>query len=216
MTVLPSVVQEQKIEKERQRLEKRKMKLDVSLETNSSSSDGRSVDGLSHDFRRKLQEWESFKGLKTDTDTTSGAAPVENVRHTRSKSEKQNREGRESPIDLPQGRERVQSDSSIHMPASLMEGVRTKPGATVTAVDAAPEDVDEGGTSGGSTVALSDGETKMATPLTVQLAEKEEYIGALMNEVQQLTDRINMLNKQHTDEIGECCHQHLGLGTRGI
>ena len=209
LTVLPPVVQEQKIEKERLRLEKMKLKLDVTLESVSSGSEARSADGLSHDFRRKLQEWESFKGLKPESDALAG--PVDNVRHTRSKSEKQNRD---SPVDLPQGRERIQSDSSIQLPASLTDGARTKPEALTS--ETSPEGVVDDSTSTEGSTLLSDNsvaENRMITALMSRVSEKDEYVAALQNQLQQLTDRINLINRQHADEIGGYMIQvhHLGL-----
>ena len=204
--MLPSVVQEQKIEKERQRLEKMKLKLDVTLESVSSGSEARSADGLSHDFRRKLQEWESFKGLKPESD----AGPVDNVRHTRSKSEKQTRD---SPVDLPQGRERIQSDSSIQFPASLTDTARTKPEASTS--EPSPEGVVDDSTSTEGSTLLTDNsvaENRMITALMARAAEKDEYVATLQAQLQQLTDRINSLNRQHADEIGGCTFhvQHPG------
>ena len=96
--------QEQKLEKERQKLEKLKLKLDASYESSSSSDQG---PGVTQDFMKKLQEWEtikggSFKGLSLDSGMSSENVPL------RSKSEKLSRDV--SPCIQ---RERVLSDSSL-------------------------------------------------------------------------------------------------------
>lgn len=94
---------ELKIEKEKQKLEKLKMKLDASYESSSSSDQG-----MSHEFMKKLHEWESMKtGIGFKLEAAQEAMPTENL-PTRSKSHKLIRET--SPCIQ---RERVCSDSSL-------------------------------------------------------------------------------------------------------
>ena len=98
------------IERERQKLEKMKMKLDISCESSSGGSEGR-VEGMSPDFVKKLEEWQSIKGLPPDQqpvpDQRGGGGTL-----GRAKSHKHVRDL--SPRKAV--RERQLSDSSLSVP----------------------------------------------------------------------------------------------------
>ncbi|KAK2149108.1 hypothetical protein LSH36_467g02000 [Paralvinella palmiformis] len=200
---------EWKIEREKQKLERMKMKLDMAMES-SSGSEGFG-EGMTYEILKKqLQDRDSRLLSQQQAEDKTVSSKSENATedslglHARSLSIKDfNTEGKLI------NRERVFSDSCIQ-PLSVHRSMSYEPYTTVNEspreqgamamLEAPPRDVR------GKSSETDDSSTQPCTPRNIftllqQLDDKDEQIKDLQYDVQQLTERINMMDQEHNQKI---------------
>jgi len=188
---------EQKLAKEKEKLAKLKQKLGPS---------GESPDVLSPEFQQKLMEWEKMKGFAPGhltAETLTASAAME-PHHTRSHSAKEARESRKD-------RHASESIPDIKGDSTSLEGASGR-SYSLPSIDVTPSSlaalsgaqvVDES-TSIDLSLTAADNVSSLEAAnkrLALQLQERTEDVSALQDELQQLTERITDMDREHNKQI---------------
>ncbi|ELT99921.1 hypothetical protein CAPTEDRAFT_225549 [Capitella teleta] len=166
-----------KIEKKENKIRREQQKLDkMKLKLQSDMESSGESHGLSSEFVRRLREWEEMKGLSPSHLEVSSLEG----HHGRSSSQKAMKPQRSL------SRERLLSDSAIQPLTSML----IQSSSACSLQKTKPEQNKMKSVKGKDTGELLE-----------ILQDREEEISLLQDDVSQLTERINLINKEHSQEL---------------